>query len=73
MLGRALELAVLVLIMGLIQREMVAHSWTMITIDAVEHSRAVRSTQVGRDGVLAGAAPASQMEQMVRGPHGRDL
>jgi hypothetical protein len=33
--------------MGLIQREMVAHSRTMVTIDAVEHSRAVHADGQG--------------------------
>ena len=56
-LGRALELAVLALIMGLIQREMVAHSWTMITIDAVEHSRAAHA---GGQGWSASGSSAGQ-------------
>ena len=50
-------LAVLVVIMGLIQREMVATSWTMITIDAVEHSRAVQAGGQGGSASWSSAQP----------------
>ena len=46
--------------MVMIQREMVAHSWTMITMNAVEHSRAVHA---GGQGWSASGSSAGQPDR----------
>ena len=56
-LGEARVLAVLVVIMVMIQREMVAHSWTVITKNTAEHSKATRA---GGQGWSATGSSAGQ-------------
>ena len=56
-LGEAPVLAVLVAIMVMIQREMVAHSWTVITKNTMEHSRAAHADGQGWSAIGSSGQP----------------
>ena len=56
-LGEAPVLAVLVAIMVMIQHEMVAHSWTVITKNTMEHSRAAHADGQGWSAIGSSGQP----------------
>ena len=56
-LGLARVLAVVVVIMVMIQHEMVAHSWTVITKNTMEHSRAAHAGGQGWSAIWSSSQP----------------